>query len=111
MFVHDGRFYVADYKSNWLGAEASDYGPQALAEAMTASGYHLQYLLYTVALHRWLRLRRADYRYERDFGGVLYLFLRGMGVGGTGQGVYAVHPSVALVERLDRLLAGEGEPP
>ena len=71
----DGRAYVLDYKSNRLPA----YDDATLAQAMAASEYDLQALLYVVALHRWLRLRRgATYDYARDFGGVRYLFCRGL---------------------------------
>ena len=77
---------------------------------MAVSGYHLQYLLYTVALHRWLGRRIAGYDYERCFGGVYYLFLRGMQPGridsrGRPFGVYRARPPRALIEALDGALA------
>jgi hypothetical protein len=78
VFCHDDRFYVLDWKSNHLGIPAADYGEQPMATAMAEHGYHLQYLLYCVALHRYLRSRIADYAYDRHFGGVLYLFVRGV---------------------------------
>lgn len=105
VFEHDGRFFVVDWKSNHLGDHASDYGPDALAEAMLRHDYVLQYLLYTVALHRHLQLRIRDYDYDRHFGGALYLFLRGM----PGGGVFHDRPSRALVEALSRLFE-EGAP-
>lgn len=100
------RFYLADYKSNWLGPEPADYQPPRLAEAMARETYGLQYLIYTVALHRYLRQRLPDYRYERHFGGVFYLFLRGMTPTAPDQGVFRTRPAPELVEALDRLLAG-----
>jgi exodeoxyribonuclease V beta subunit len=105
VFEHQQRWYVADYKSNWLGARIDDYDEAALAGAMDEGDYHLQYLLYTLALHRWLKWRVERYDYERDFGGVFYLFLRGMDA--QGRGVYATRPPLALIESLDALLAGE----
>jgi len=109
IFVHEDRFYIADYKSTWLGAGPADYTQAALEGAMTVSGYHLQYLLYTVALHRWLRRRIAGYDYERCFGGVYYLFLRGMQPGridsrGRPFGVYRARPALELIEALDGAL-------
>ncbi|MBC7545169.1 MAG: exodeoxyribonuclease V subunit beta [Candidatus Sericytochromatia bacterium] len=77
---HDGRWYIADYKTNLLGDHSGDYGPAGMAEAMTEHHYVLQYHLYLVALHRYLTLRLPDYDYERHIGGALYLFVRGMGV-------------------------------
>lgn len=106
VFEHGGRYYLIDYKSNWLGRRADDYRPERLAEAMAESSYHLQYLIYAVALHRYLGLRLPDYDYARHFGGVLYLFLRGMDPAHPGCGVYADHPSPALVEALDGYFAG-----
>ncbi len=105
VFVHDGRWWIADYKTNHLGDHAGDYAPDRLHEAVRASDYDLQYLIYTVALHRWLRrVLGDDYDYARDFGGVRYLFLRGMGAGAAGNGIYADCPPEALIEALDRLL-------
>ncbi|MCC8556027.1 exodeoxyribonuclease V subunit beta [Xanthomonas hortorum] len=74
-YTVDGRWYVLDYKSNRLPS----YDADALARAMAHSEYELQALIYTVALHRWLRFRLgAAYDYARDFGGVRYLFCRGL---------------------------------
>jgi exodeoxyribonuclease V beta subunit len=107
VFEHDGRVFVADYKSNHLGPKASDYRPERLAEAMAHHHYHLQYLIYCVAVHRYLGLRSADYDYDRDFGGVFYLFLRGMHPRtGASRGVFAARPSRALIESLGTVLDG-----
>jgi hypothetical protein len=70
VFCHANRFHVLDWKSNHLGFAAADYGQQQVAAAMAEHGYHLQYLIYCVALHRYLRCRIADYDYDRHFGGV-----------------------------------------
>lgn len=110
---HEGRYTLIDWKSNFLGTRAADYGGGALARAMAANGYALQYLLYTVALHRLLGRRVRGYDYERHFGGVAYLFVRGMRPGwldadGRPAGVYATRPPLALVRSLSALLDGEG---
>nr|WP_262923188.1 exodeoxyribonuclease V subunit beta [Stenotrophomonas maltophilia] len=100
-YVRDGRWYVLDYKSNRLPG----YSPDLLAIAMRHSEYDLQALIYTVALHRWLRFRLgAAYRYERDMGGIRYLFCRGLD--GTGNGVYTDRFPLELVDALDALFAG-----
>ncbi|HZQ60615.1 MAG TPA: exodeoxyribonuclease V subunit beta, partial [Casimicrobiaceae bacterium] len=75
---HDGRFYIVDWKSNHLGYTLATYSAGALDRAMVAHGYHLQHLLYTVALHRYLTRRMSRYRFEQHFGGVLYVFIRGV---------------------------------
>lgn len=107
VFQNAGRYYIVDYKSNWLGAEYEAYGSEAIASAMTEHDYYLQYLIYTVAVHRYLSQRVPDYNYERHFGGVRYLFIRGMHPRyGTSRGVYAYRPPLALVEALERYLTG-----
>ncbi|MCK9530195.1 MAG: exodeoxyribonuclease V subunit beta [Gammaproteobacteria bacterium] len=107
VFEHDGRFYIADYKSNYLGARTADYERARVAAAVAANRYDLQYLIYCVALHRYLKRRVAGYDYERHFGGVYYLFLRGMDVRrGAETGVHFDRPEAALVEALDGLFAG-----
>ncbi|CAB1368839.1 exodeoxyribonuclease V subunit beta [Denitratisoma oestradiolicum] len=97
---HEDRLWLLDYKSNWLGSRRTDYGPEGLATAMAESGYDLQSLIYTVALHRLQKLRRPDYDYARHMGGVLYLFLRGL----PDAGVFRWQPDQALVERVDACL-------
>jgi exodeoxyribonuclease V beta subunit len=100
---------VVDYKSNDLGPRAADYGPAPVAAAMAQHDYVLQAHLYAVAVHRHLRRRVRDYAYERDFGGIYYLFVRGMAPGrGRETGVAFERPSAALIEALDTLLAGGG---
>ena len=84
----DGRYVVADYKTNRLGApgealSAWHYRPEALQDEMVAAHYPLQALLYQVALHRYLRWRLPAYDPERNLGGVLYLFVRGMSAAGS----------------------------
>jgi exodeoxyribonuclease V beta subunit len=103
VFEHEGRFYIADYKSNFLGGQFGDYERPGLVQSVYERRYDLQYLLYTLALHRYLRQRLRGYDYARHFGGIYYLFLRGMRpVSGPACGVYFDRPELALVEALDR---------
>ncbi len=101
---YQGKFYVMDYKSNWLGDHVSDYGPQALEQAMVEHNYGLQYWLYTLVLHRYLQTAMADYDYATHFGGVMYLFVRGMEPTRPASGVYFDLPDQTTLERLDRCL-------
>ena len=105
----DRRFFVVDFKSNYLGARYDDYGPGALRDAMREHDYDLQALLYTVAVHRFLGARVPGYDPVRHFGGVLYLFLRGMSADHPGRGVVSLQPPPALIDALDRTLATAGE--
>ncbi|MCB1858336.1 MAG: exodeoxyribonuclease V subunit beta [Gammaproteobacteria bacterium] len=109
VFEMDGRFYLADYKSNWLGVRIEDYAQQRLTEAMAAEHYYLQYLFYALAVHRYLRRRISDYTYDRHFGAVYYLFVRGMSPElGPDFGVYRTRPSKTLIEAMDNYI-GQGD--
>ena len=104
VFEHGGRYWVLDYKSNHLGADAGAYHGDALAAAMAAHRYDVQAALYLLALHRLLRQRLGSgYNPAQQLGGALYLFMRG--VDAPGQGVYTVPPSLPLLDALDALLA------
>ncbi|MDE0507916.1 MAG: PD-(D/E)XK nuclease family protein, partial [Gammaproteobacteria bacterium] len=108
-FEHEGRWYVLDYKSNWLGNQAEDYEPERLGRAMRQHRYQLQYLIYLLALHRYLRTRLPDYDYERHIGGAFYLFLRGMDpADGMTRGVWFDRPSEQCIEALDDFMGGGG---
>jgi len=106
LFEHAGSYYVVDYKSNWLGADATAYTAEAVRDSVLRERYDLQYAIYTLALHRQLRARLPDYDYERHVGGVLYLYLRGLD--GEGHGVHYERLPLALVEAMDRLFAEGG---
>ncbi|MGA7782419.1 MAG: exodeoxyribonuclease V subunit beta [Paraburkholderia sp.] len=103
VFEHDGRYYVADYKSNWLGPEDSAYTSERMRAQILHSRYELQYVLYLFALHRLLKVRLPDYDYDRHVGGAVYLFLRGGRA--PGQGLHVERPPRELIEALDELFA------
>lgn len=102
VYEFDGRYYVVDYKSNQL----RDYGHASIATAVRDSEYDLQYVLYTLALHRWLRFRIGDgYNMQQHLGGVRYLFSRGLDRNDEdGPGVHALELPNALIAELDELL-------
>lgn len=105
-FEQGGRFYFLDWKSNWLGPDARAYHPAAIAAEMERNFYTLQLSLYSVALHRYLRVRKPDYDFERHFGGAFYVFLRGIDPAEPDNGVYFQRLSRALVEKLSGIFEG-----
>ena len=110
VFQHGGRYFLVDWKSNRIGPAAADYHRSALGRVMTEAHYHLQYALYSLALDLYLRQRDPAYRFDSGFGGVFYLFLRGMRPErGAEWGVFFDRPERALITRLrDALVAHEG---
>lgn len=107
VFRHDGRYYLADWKSNLLGNSTADYTPQRLAPVMREHFYDLQSWLYTVALDRHLAGRLENYRYEEHFGGIFYIFVRGLEASAPERGVHFERPSRAFVDRLSGVLFGQ----
>ena len=108
-FEFDGRYYLVDWKSNLLGSQIEDYGAAAMTEEIRRRHYYFQYQLYTVALDRYLRHRLPDYDYKRHFGGVYYLFLRGMNPARPDFGIFRDRPPEKFVRELDALLTGGGK--
>ncbi|OQK15439.1 exodeoxyribonuclease V subunit beta [Methyloprofundus sedimenti] len=101
IFVYQGRYYVLDYKSNAL----SDYQPDTLTQAMREHNYGLQYWLYSVVLHQYLQKRLPDYHYAEHFGGVRYLFVRGMQAEQAMSGVYSDLPDEQRINELAELFS------
>lgn len=106
VFEHQGKYYVLDWKSNHLGDDPSVYRGQQLVEAMRDHRYDLQYQIYALALQRFLRSRIPHYDYETHFGGVYYLFLRGIEAG-SDSGIFHAKPSEQLLTELEQLIDGE----
>ncbi|MFT6465318.1 exodeoxyribonuclease V subunit beta [Halopseudomonas sp.] len=107
VFEHEGRYYVVDYKSNWLGQGSTDYTEAAMQRMILEHRYDLQYVLYLLALHRQLRARLPDYDYDHHIGGALYWFVRG--VEADNGGLWLDRPPRTLIEALDRRFAGEAQ--
>lgn len=111
-FEYQGKYYVLDWKSNYLGDDATAYTQEAMQEAMIDHRYDFQYQLYTLALHRYLKSRLPDYDYDQHIGGAYYIFLRGI----TNQqsdsntqsqnGVFFTRPDRTMIEALDALFSG-----
>jgi len=103
IFEHNGQYFLVDYKSNRLGNHLNDYAPNKLPLAMEEHQYFLQYHIYCVALHRYLEQRLQDYDYEKHFGGVFYLFLRGMHPDYPQNGVFYDKPDASFIKQLTAL--------
>ncbi|HAV58454.1 MAG: exonuclease V subunit beta [Acinetobacter sp. GWC1_38_13] len=97
------RYHIADYKSNYLGADQSDYDAEQIADSMSLSSYWLQAGLYLVALHRYLRVKLQNYNIAEHLGGASYLYLRGMN-GQAQQGYFYWKPNDEFILRLDAIL-------
>ena len=109
IFEHDGQFFVADYKSTWLGDTLESYMPSALFHNNQHHLYDLQYLIYCLALHRYLSNTLPDYDPDIHFGGVYYLYLRGMHPENEqGEGVFYTHIPSSLLHQLDAIFASKG---
>src|SRR5699024_7636304 len=91
IFVHNGKFYIADYKTNYLGDLPEDYNETNVHQAMLDAYYDVQYLIYSVALMRYLKFRMPNFNYDEHFGGIFYLFVRGMSHSGN-HGIYFRKP-------------------
>ena len=104
----DGKYYLLDYKTNYLGDSLADYREDKLSAAMQAHNYGLQYWIYTLVLHRHLQNVVEGYSYQQHFGGVLYLFVRGMTRDIPGSGVYTALPDYDKVLALGKAIGGQG---
>ena len=104
LFEYQGKYFVLDWKSTFLGDSLENYKESSLEEAMNENNYHLQYLIYTLATKKYLESRLPNFDYEKDFGGVLYLFVRGMRKG-TESGIFNCKPTLEQIKSLDRMLA------
>jgi len=104
LFEFEGRLYIVDWKSNYLGPSAADYDEAAIQDSMSEHNYYLQYLLYCVALRRHLSWKRPEARFADCFGGVFYIYARGISPGSE-TGIYYDLPSPELIAALDAALA------
>jgi exodeoxyribonuclease V beta subunit len=107
IFMHEGRYYIIDWKSNHLGSSCDKYSQYDLSRSMADHAYILQYHLYVLALDRHLRHRIPDYDYETHFGGILYVYLRGVSAEIPGFGVYRDKPAAEFIRRANELLLAQ----
>jgi exodeoxyribonuclease V beta subunit len=105
-FRKNGKYYVLDWKTNYLGASPEDYSPEKIRKDMARHLYVLQALIYVFAAHLFLKTRSPKYDYDRDFGGYAYVYVRG--VDGKGNGAYSGKPPKSLMEDMERVLLEGG---
>jgi exodeoxyribonuclease V beta subunit len=105
LFRFKGRYYLIDWKSNWLGSQPADYGPEGMQRAMLQHNYYLQYHLYTLAADLFLERRLPGYDYQTHFGGVYYVFLRGVDPADPSRGIFRDRPAVETVRSLETLIS------
>jgi exodeoxyribonuclease V beta subunit len=103
-FQHEDKYYILDWKSNYLGDELHCYSNALLYNVMTENNYHLQYLIYTVAIKKYLETRLPSFDYEKQFGGVIYLFIRGVREN-TNNGIFFTKPSLGLIQKIESMLS------
>ena len=104
---YNGQYYVIDWKSNWLGPNDSAYTNDVLMRAALDKRYDMQLAVYLLALHRHLRQTLPDYDYDRDVGGAMLVFLRG--IHAPSRGVLNIKPPRTFIERLDAMMAGASD--
>ncbi len=102
-FEHGGRYYILDWKSNYLGNEPAQYSPAALVKTMNENNYHLQYLIYTLAVKKYLESRLRHFDYHTQFGGVIYLFVRGVRANSE-SGIFTHKPPLEKILALEKIL-------
>jgi exodeoxyribonuclease V beta subunit len=101
-FEYSGRYYILDWKSNHLGNNLENYIEAGLSNSMKGNNYNLQYYIYTLAMKRYLEKKLPGFDYEKHFGGVIYLFLRGVRSDNT-TGVFYAKPALHQIENLEKL--------
>ncbi|MBF0103078.1 MAG: UvrD-helicase domain-containing protein [Desulfobacterales bacterium] len=104
VFYYKDKYYLLDWKTNFLGESYLSYAEPHLNQVMTDNMYHLQYAIYTLAVHRYLKNRVLSYDYRENFGGVFYLFVRGMSPTIPKNGIFYTLPSYEFIDTLDMLL-------
>ena len=107
LFRHHGKYFILDWKSNRIGGRSANFLPERLPEEMAKHFYFLQYMIYIVATVKFLRMRLGTFgesEYEMLFGGVFYLFLRGLSPEHPGRGVFYDKPPYELVRQLEEVI-------
>ncbi|VFP84275.1 RecBCD enzyme subunit RecB [Candidatus Erwinia haradaeae] len=107
VFFWHGKYYIVDYKSNWLGPDSTYYTQEIMIDVIREHRYDLQYQFYTLALHRYLRHRLLHYNYEHHFGGIIYLFLRGIEDTNYNHGIYHAALNVNFIDAMDDFFANK----
>ncbi|CAL4323056.1 RecBCD enzyme subunit RecB [Buchnera aphidicola (Chaitophorus sp. 3695)] len=100
IFTFNKKFYVIDYKSNFLGKNSKFYNKKYLKKEIITNKYYIQYYLYSIALHRFLKLKLKNYKFKKNFGGFYYIFLRGINQKNK-NGIFFCKPKYYLIKKLN----------
>lgn len=103
----DGKYYIIDWKSNNLGTHFSDYRKEKIEAEMKKHNYYLQYMLYLAAFDKYMRTVDKEYSYEKSFGGIRYVFMRGVQNGSDKTGIFSDRPDISELKRIQKLFEGE----
>ncbi len=101
--IYNNKYFIIDYKTNWLGYKYIDYINKKLYKIIILHRYDIQYLLYTLALHNYLKLNLKTYNYNINFGGIYYIFLRGLLLDNKNYsftGIFYTKPRYSLIKKL-----------
>ena len=99
----DGKYYIVDWKSNYLGDFIEDYSENKILAAMQKHNYFLQYMLYLAALDKYLSRVDKNYSYSSNFGGIRYIFLRGVKADSPESGIFKDLPDEKTVRQIQEL--------
>ncbi|BAC24412.1 recB [Wigglesworthia glossinidia endosymbiont of Glossina brevipalpis] len=104
VFLWKKKYYFLDYKSNWLGENSSFYNKKNMTLEMIKHRYDIQYQIYSVAIHRYLKYKIKKYDYNKHFGGIYYLFVRGINnlCRKTKNGIYFIKPNYSLINKINK---------
>ncbi|QCI17838.1 exodeoxyribonuclease V subunit beta [Buchnera aphidicola (Acyrthosiphon lactucae)] len=105
VFFWKKKYYILDYKSNWLGKNNSFYSNVHIKKEMIKKRYDLQYQIYTIAIHKYLQKKIKNYNYKDDFGGVFYIFLRAVEPEQKNNGIFYSIPDYSLIEKITTLIS------
>ncbi len=107
VFTIQGKWFLADWKSNYLGDSTESYCRENLLHTMFEKHYYLQYHLYALALHRHLQRTLPGYDYDKHFGGIFYFFIRGIDHNNSHSGIFFDRPAVELINELESYMGRE----
>ncbi|WP_343034352.1 UvrD-helicase domain-containing protein [Enterobacteriaceae endosymbiont of Donacia versicolorea] len=102
ILLWDTKYYIIDYKTNWLGYNSKYYQKKYLEKDICLNRYDIQYHIYTLALHKYLNYRINNYNYEKNFGGIIFLYIRGIHKKKK-NGIWEIKPSYKIISKLDKL--------
>ncbi|CAL4323868.1 RecBCD enzyme subunit RecB [Buchnera aphidicola (Thelaxes suberi)] len=104
IFKKNNKYFIVDYKSTWLGESNQDYNQKNIEKKMILHRYDIQYHIYSIALHRYLKQKINNYSIKKNFGGIFYLFLRAMHPNNKNPGIFFIPPNKKLINNLNIIL-------